>query len=143
MTDRGLAGLFDAGSGDDSSSGLEDTRRSLEGLKSTDLPDSITVDEKIRCNKFLPEFSYNLPTGRGRDQLVEHIWWELDEKDGRYIRDEGYDTGDVVDMTVYMLDELDSSGEILGGDLVEYMEEFIKEDGSPGYLEDFTYSGIK
>lgn len=140
MSDKGLAGLFDADSEEhDTVSDLEDTGRSLRGLSRTELSRGTDVDEKIRCNKFLPEFSDNLATGRGRDQLVQHVWWELDEKDGRYVQREGYDADDVVDLSVYLLDELDRSGEILGGELVEYMEDFIQEDGEPDYLEDLDY----
>lgn len=130
-------GLSGDGGDDDSNSAIPDHVESgLRGLDGGE-EDGLDIDESVRCNKFFLEYSSELPNGRGRDKFLRYIWRQLVAKDGRYIDSEDYDTEDVVDATVYLLDELDRNGSMLGGEVVEYLEEFVLEDGSPDYLEGF------
>lgn len=84
------------------------------------------LDSSIRVNKFVPKFHAEIETGLGRDRLSEYVWDQLGKE---------YDVDDVVDLQVYLLDELDREGKMLGKKVFEYVCDFAEEDGSPEYLQ--------
>lgn len=88
------------------------------------------IDGKIRVHMFYTDHSSNLETGKGRDDLTSMVYSELSEK---------YDADDLVDLQIFLLDELDNKGELRGKELHKYMEEFTEEDGDPDYLSETSY----
>lgn len=137
--DDGAANLFGSGSESNSndSSTIPDSWQKLsessaEGLKK----DYANAD--IMVNKFYTEFSDRLETGKGRDRLVEYVFKHVN---GDYDISvwNSYDEADVVDLSVYLLDELDREGEMLGKEVFNYVEEFVLEEGEPEFLKEIEY----
>ncbi|MFB6217028.1 MAG: hypothetical protein ABEJ72_08695 [Candidatus Aenigmatarchaeota archaeon] len=93
----------------------------------------------VSVNVFCAEHSDDLETGSGRDDLVEKVGKHVngDYDLGNVWND--YEPEDIIDLTVYLLDELDRKGRMDGREVVKYLEEFIEEEGNPDYLEDFEY----
>lgn len=135
MSEEDLSGLFGSGAENRQSSG--NVRGSKDdsfpqswkklGRADSDYEDSDDIDPSIRVNMFYPENSSELDTGRGRDDIIEYVWNQLGEE---------YEAGDVIDLQVHILDELDIEGSLRGKDVFEYVEEFVEEDGNISYIEE-------
>ncbi len=141
MSNEHLTGLFGESSESyvDSSGSSEDTIpesfKKLGRSSSVDLKEDV-VHTSVGVNMFYSENSADLKTGKGRDDLVEYVFKHA-SGDYDISAWNQYEPTDVVDLTVYLLDELDSEEELRGKDVVGYLEEFVQEDGGPGYLENY------
>lgn len=100
--------------------------RNLAQVES-DYDDNDRLDRNILGNKFRPEFKNELDDGKGRDDLVEYVWEQFGDE---------YGTEKVADLQVYLLDELDERGELIGKEVFEYVQEFEDENGSPDYISE-------
>lgn len=134
-----LTGLFGAGSStsqkSDSDNSIPDGWKSLQNLSSETSPQ--LAEQHARVNMFYSEFSTELNTGKGRDDLANYIFKHANGDYDINIWSQ-YDPEDVIDLTIYILDELDRNGPLRGKDVVNYLEEFAEKDGSPDYLESFN-----
>lgn len=134
-----LTGLFSPGSESVPDSGqddsIPDSWKSLRKSSSVDLKES-SVHSSVGVNIYHPEFSGSLDSGKGRDGLAKDVFKHVN---GDYDISawKEYGPEDVIDLTVYLLDELDREGKLRGKDVVEYLEEFVEEEGNPDYLEGF------
>ncbi|MFB6208803.1 MAG: hypothetical protein ABEJ56_01545 [Candidatus Nanohaloarchaea archaeon] len=115
-------------------SSIPEAMQALKGGSEVDFHER-KVDNSVSVNMFYPEFSENLDQGRGRDDLIEYVRSELLVKRGE--SNQAYDRKDVLSLSRYLQRMLDLEKNIRGKDLVDYVEEFIEEDGKPGYLEEF------
>jgi hypothetical protein len=91
------------------------------------------VDSSIRGNVFRLGFTdaegeLGLDTGLGIDRLFEYVW----ENTGP-----DYGLEEVDRLNRYLLSELKEEEVLRGKDVLEYVEEFIEEEGSPKYLDDW------
>jgi hypothetical protein len=135
-----LSGLFENGS--------QTSQDSQENGKEDSIPDSWKalnnlaegaqemVHSSVGVNMFYSEFSDELCSGRGREELAREIYKHVN---GDYDLSswEDYSAEDVIDLQIYLLDELDNEGRLRGKDVVDYLERFIEQDGEPEYLEEF------
>lgn len=121
----GLSGLSGFSEEDD---WIPDGLRKL-GEKESDYSDNERLNPRIRVNKFHSQFQSDLDSGKGRDDLVEYVWDQFEDE---------YSVGEIVELQVYLLDELDRKGEMIGKDVFEYVKEFEDQEGSPDYLKDYS-----
>lgn len=131
-----VSGLF----GQKNVSDVESNSDSIaEGWKSLQTyEEEEVVNQRAGVNMFLPEFSRELDTGKGRDDLVEYVHKHVSGEYDLSAWDE-YSPEDTVDLSVFLLDEVDENEGLRGKDVVEYVREFIEQDGEPRYLEDLQY----
>lgn len=137
-----LTGLF-GGSGSDSSGStgsdsddaIPDAWKRLQKPSSIEFEDRV-VHSSVGVSIYHPEFSSSLDADKGREDLARDVYKHVD---GDYDVSvwNSYSPEDVVDLTVYLLDELDRKGKLRGKDVANYLEEFIEESGEPGFLEDY------
>ena len=95
------------------------------------------VHTHVGVKMYYSEISDENESYNSRYDLAETVFKHAN---GNYDEVEGwgeYDPIDVIDLTVYLLDELDRAGEMRGMELARYLEEFIEQDGRPEYMEDF------
>lgn len=94
------------------------------------------VHSSVGVNMFYKGFSDELCSGRGREDLSREVYKHVN---GDYDLNawNDYSVEDVIDLQIYLLDELDREGRLRGKDVVNYLEEFIEQDGEPDYLENF------
>ncbi|MFB6245635.1 MAG: hypothetical protein ABEJ03_04805 [Candidatus Nanohaloarchaea archaeon] len=55
----------------------------------------------------------------------------------------GYDETDVIDLKIYLMDELDNKGELKGKEVVDTMERFVRQGSDSDFLEakDYLFPG--
>lgn len=133
-----LTGLF--GSDDTNNNEKDENDWVPDGWKNlgtveSNYEDNNKLDPGIRVNKFFPNFHEDeeLDNGLGRDKLAEYVWNQLEDD---------FESGKITDLQVYLLDELDREGSLIGKEVFHYVEEFVDSNGSPNYLENFSYQGV-
>lgn len=96
------------------------------------------VSNHIGINMFYSDFSENLDTGKGRDDLVDYVFKHVKgEHDINFWN--SFEAEDIIDLNVYLLDELCKEGELKGKDVADYVEEFVEDGGEPEYLDGYSF----
>lgn len=137
--DQELSGLFDSGKTTGQKTEEGSIPENWKSLQSADMDfNERKVSNHIGINMFYPDFSENLDTGRGKDDLVNYVFKHVN---GEYDINawNKFEAEDIIDLNIYLLDELSKEGELRGKDVANYVEEFVEAGGEPEYLEDYSF----